>query len=85
MIYRLLQTEKSAPLFDEWQETMIWSCLQGIMGTIYADAPEKPASAMALLGKCYSGLYCLRASPKRMDPWITESSRDKISTAPITN
>ncbi len=50
MIYRLLQTEKSAPLFGEWQETMIWSCLQGIMGTIYADAPEKPASAMALLG-----------------------------------
>ena len=34
MIYRLKPTEKAAPLFEGWQETMIWSCLQGIMGEI---------------------------------------------------
>lgn len=29
---------------------MVWSCLQGVMGRIYADSIERPASAMALLG-----------------------------------
>jgi len=24
-----------SPLFDGWQETMVWSCLQGVMGTVY--------------------------------------------------
>ena len=24
--------ERIAPLFDGWEETMIWSCLQGVMG-----------------------------------------------------
>ncbi len=50
MIYEMKQTEKAAALFGGWQETMIWSCLQGIMGRIYADSLEAPASAMALLG-----------------------------------
>jgi len=50
MVYRLKQTEKAAPLFAGWQETMIWSCLQGVMGRMYADRPERPVSAAALLG-----------------------------------
>ena len=50
MIYKLKQTEKAAALFAGWQETMIWSCLQGVMGSIYADSLEVPVSAMALLG-----------------------------------
>ena len=29
MIYQLGQTEKAAALFAGWQETMIWSCMQG--------------------------------------------------------
>lgn len=43
-------TEKAAPLFEGWQETMIWSCLQGIMGAVYGDDEEHPRSAMAALG-----------------------------------
>lgn len=50
MIVELKQTEKAAPLFEGWQETMLWSCLQKVMGSIYADSPDAPASAMALLG-----------------------------------
>lgn len=50
MVFELKQTEKAAALFEGWQETLIWSCLQGIMGKIYADSPEDPVSAMALLG-----------------------------------
>lgn len=50
MIYEIKETGKTAALFAGWQETLIWSCLQGVMGKIYADSLEKPASAMALLG-----------------------------------
>lgn len=50
MIFKLIQTQKAAFLFEGWQETMIWSCLQGVMGSIYADSMETPASAAALLG-----------------------------------
>ncbi|MCI8795466.1 MAG: GNAT family N-acetyltransferase [Dorea sp.] len=56
MIYELRQTEKAAALFEGWQETLIWSCLQGVMGRIYADDLENPASALALLGDfCFFG------------------------------
>ena len=50
MIQELKETKKAAPLFEGWQETMIWSCLQGVMGKIYADSQEDPVSAMAVLG-----------------------------------
>lgn len=50
MIFETKQTEKAAPLFDGWQETLIWSCLQNVMGTLYVDSLEDPASAMILLG-----------------------------------
>lgn len=35
-------------LFDNWDETMIWSCLQGIMGEIHTNLSED--AAMAILG-----------------------------------
>ncbi len=50
MIVELEQAQKAEPLFDGWQETMVWSCLQGVMGKMYADSLESPASAMILLG-----------------------------------
>lgn len=50
MIYELRDTKKAAALFDGWEETLIYSCLQGIMGKIYADSEENPQSAMAILG-----------------------------------
>ena len=50
MIVRLKNPNIAAPLFDNWQETLIWSCLQNIMGTVYADDLNDPHSAMALLG-----------------------------------
>lgn len=50
MIYEVDKTDSVAALFGEWQDTMIWSCLQGIMGHIYVDNLAEPVSAMALLG-----------------------------------
>ena len=50
MIFETDGSEKIKRLFGDWQETMIWSCLQGVMGHLYADDPEKPDSVMAILG-----------------------------------
>lgn len=50
MIFELKQTQRAAALFEGWQESLIWSALQGVMGKIYVDSEEKPASAMVLLG-----------------------------------
>lgn len=50
MIKQLFDTHKAEKLFGQWQETMIWSCLQQVMGVIYVDDDINPHSAMAFLG-----------------------------------
>lgn len=50
MIYKIINTSVISPLFGQWEETPIWSCLQGIMGNVYANHLEHPTSAMAVLG-----------------------------------
>ena len=42
----MVKLERVAPLFAGWEETMIWSCLQGCMGHAIADQEE----AYALYG-----------------------------------
>lgn len=37
-------------LFEGWQETLIWSCLQQVMGQLYANDAKHPTAAMALIG-----------------------------------
>lgn len=48
MIYKAMEPGGAAHLFGDWQETIIWSCLQGVMGEVYVDAPVQPKSAMAI-------------------------------------
>lgn len=56
MIYKIRNTHAAASLFADWEETIIWSCLEGMMGEIYADDAENPKSAMAVLGDfCFFG------------------------------
>lgn len=50
MLYELARPEEAAPLFGAWEETMITSCLQQVMGRILAPVPDHPRSVMALLG-----------------------------------
>lgn len=50
MIYGVRGTDEVKKIFSGWQETMIQSCLQGIMGHLYADSSDHPKSAMAILG-----------------------------------
>lgn len=46
----LVTPGSAAHLFKDWPETIIWSCLQGVMGRVYGDRQESPASAAAVLG-----------------------------------
>jgi len=50
MIFKLENPARAAALFADWEETIIWSCLQGIMGEIYVDDVDRPTSAKAVLG-----------------------------------
>lgn len=50
MVYEITNTDKVSSLFGKWEETLIWSCLQRIMGKIYADDLHTPTAAMAMIG-----------------------------------
>ncbi len=50
MIHEITNPENAAPLFGNWEETLIWSCLQGVMGRVYGNHPIHPDTAMATLG-----------------------------------
>ena len=50
--YKLSQNEmgKIKNLFAHSQETLVWSCLQGLMGTAYANHAQKPTRAQIIIG-----------------------------------
>lgn len=72
MIFELRQTERAEALFEGWKETILWSCLQGVMGRIYADSLEKPASALALLGD-----FCFLAGKPDRELVMHEPKEDR--------
>ena len=43
-----MKKKRTTNVFDSWEETIIWSCLQGIMGDVYTNDAED--AAMAILG-----------------------------------
>ncbi|MGM9647426.1 MAG: GNAT family N-acetyltransferase [Eubacteriales bacterium] len=51
MVYELKDTSKAKELFAGWQETMIDSCLQNVMGKIYVTDAVHPSSAFAFVGE----------------------------------
>lgn len=55
MIYELSETEKAAPLFAGWNDTMIRSCLEKVMGRVYVTDPAAPKAAFAYAG-CFGFL-----------------------------
>ncbi len=63
---------RAEEIFGKWEETIIWSCLQGVMGKIYTNSPEDNA-AMAVLGDFVflAGKPCeelVRFNPKESNP-----------------
>lgn len=55
MILELDDTSKVRHIFEGWKETLIYSCLQKVMGKIYVTDTENPKSALAFVG-CF-GFY----------------------------
>ena len=50
MIYELKDTSKVEALFEGWEETLIYSCLQKVMGSVFVTDVEAPVSAAAFVG-----------------------------------
>ena len=50
MVFELEDTSKVEALFAGWEETLIYSCLQKVMGKVFVTDPESPVSAMAFVG-----------------------------------
>ena len=50
MISVLEDTSKVEKLFEDWQESLIWSCIQKVMGKVYVTDAVNPASAFAFVG-----------------------------------
>lgn len=53
MLYELTDTSKAVRLFEGWKETLIYSCLQKVMGKIFVTDLDSPKSAMAFVG-CFA-------------------------------
>ncbi|MCR5848255.1 MAG: GNAT family N-acetyltransferase [Lachnospiraceae bacterium] len=50
MVYEIEDTSKTEKLFDGWEETLIYSCIQKVMGKIFVTDPDEPRSAFAFVG-----------------------------------
>ncbi len=50
MVYEIEDTRRVASLFEEVEDSLVTSCLQKVMGKIYADDLIHPTSAVAILG-----------------------------------
>lgn len=49
-IYEVEDKKSIEKLFEGWEETLIWSCLQDCMGTAYSDDMNNPRSAKIIIG-----------------------------------
>lgn len=69
------ELSKIEPMFHGWEETMIWSCLQGVMGQAWADSLEHPSSAQIIIGD-----FCFMAGKpdKELAAHIPESFPGKF-------
>ena len=53
MICELEDTSKAEKLFEGWEDSCIYSCLQKVMGKIYVNDLNEPRSAVAVVG-CFA-------------------------------
>lgn len=50
MVYEAGDIHKIETIFANWEETLIWSCLQNVMGKVFVTNKENPKSACAYVG-----------------------------------
>ena len=83
MIYELKETGRATALFAGWQDSVVWSALQGVMGKIYVDSLEKPESGVVMLGD-----FCfLSGKPKSeiISGALTNSASEEVILVPGTD
>lgn len=56
-VYKTKKCDKAVcNIFANWEETLIWSCLQNVMGEVFVNDINNPTAAMAVLGDfCFLG------------------------------
>lgn len=69
------EAERVAHLFHGWEETMIYACLQGVMGSLYAPDVEDPKSAAAQIND-----FCFLAGQPIRELVEYDYGRDVILT-----
>ena len=50
MIFELDDVSKVKALFEGWEETLVYSCLQKVMGKVFVTDEDEPKSGMAFVG-----------------------------------
>ena len=72
MIYELEETGLASHLFGDWKETMIYSCVQKVMGKLYVVDPKEPKSVMAVLGDFifFAGEPCREFVMKKPEKFV---------------
>ena len=53
VVYEISDTTKVESLFTGWEETLIYSCIQQVMGKIYVTDVDNPKSACAFGRKAW--------------------------------
>lgn len=71
------ETGRAAHLFDGWDETMIWSCLQGVMGSVYVPAGKEILSAAVQLND-----FCFLAGVPDADLITFDYGKDYLILTP---
>lgn len=89
MSIKLKNPALAAGIFAGWQETLIWSCLQGTMGHIYIPETQEPvaeltenASAAAVLGDF--AFFAGEASQRLLQDYPVWCDRDTMILVPKT-
>lgn len=62
VMHKVSDVQSVGWLFEESRDTLVWSCLEGTMGCIYADDRENPKTAAAMLGD-----FCFLRGEARKD------------------
>lgn len=50
MVCEIKDMSKAEKLFEGWQETLIYSCLQKVMGKVFVTDQDEPEAALAFVG-----------------------------------
>ena len=89
MICELKEPSKAASLFADWEDpdAGVAACLDNVMGKIFADDPEQPKSAIALIGDFafFAGEPNLELVCARPDRWLIVVPQDKAWEELIEN